>query len=135
VSALLISFLVGVGLLTGILSAVLGVGGGIFMVPALVLVVGLDQHEAQATSLLVIIPTATMATVSLRRRQIGNPRLSLVLGVFGVAGSVAGAATALALSGQTLRYAFATLLTVVGVRLLFDARRMTRAESPTTGAH
>src|SRR3712207_7346366 len=53
-------------------SAVLGVGGGIFMVPALVLIGDFSQQEAQATSLLVIVPTAAVATWTLQKKGIGD---------------------------------------------------------------
>jgi uncharacterized membrane protein YfcA len=121
--AWLVIFLVAFGAVTGVLSALLGVGGGIFMVPALVLVADFGQQEAQATSLLVIVPTAAVATWALRKKDIGDVGLATKLGVLGVIGGVAGAAAALALSGQLLRYAFALLLCVVGLRLLLDARR------------
>jgi uncharacterized protein len=123
VDPLLFLFLVAFGALTGVLSALLGVGGGIFMVPALVLVASFDQQEAQATSLLVIVPTAAVATWSLRRRDIGELRLASRLGVLGVLGGIAGAAVALAISGDLLRYAFALLLVAVAVRLLVDSQR------------
>ena len=119
----LLVFLVAFGYLTGVLSALLGVGGGIFMVPALVLVANFDQQTAQATSLLVVLPTAIVATQKLRRAGIGNPALSLRIGTLGVVGGALGALLALHLSGNVLRYAFASLLLVVGARLLNDARR------------
>ena len=75
-SAALFLFLIVFGLMTGVLSALLGVGGGIFMVPALVLVGGFSQQEAQATSLLVIVPTAIVATWALQQKGIGDVRLA-----------------------------------------------------------
>src|SRR5688500_16542854 len=119
----LIVFLVAFGVLSGILASLLGVGGGIFMVPALVLVGGFAQQEAQATSLLVIVPTAIVATVTLRKKGIGDVALATKLGVLGILGGAAGAAAALALSGDVLRFAFALLLTIVGTKLLIDSRR------------
>ena len=110
------------GVLVGVLSAVLGVGGGIFMVPALVLVAGFSQQEAQATSLLVIVPTAAVATWTLQKKRIGDVRLAAKLAPLGIAGAAAGAGVALAVSGDLLRYAFALLLVIVGSRLLWDAR-------------
>ena len=111
------------GVLAGAGSGLLGVGGGTFVVPYLVLVVGLSQHEAQATSLLVVLPTAIVAAESLRRRGVGDVRLGLRIGVVGVAGGVAGALLALVLPASLLRLGFAVLLAGVGVRLLLDARR------------
>jgi hypothetical protein len=118
----LLIFLAAFGFLVGVLSAVLGVGGGIFMVPALVLLAGFTQQEAQATSLLVIVPTAALATWRLQKQDVGDLRLAAKLAPLGILGAVGGAAAALALSGETLRYAFALLLTIVGLRLLWDAR-------------
>jgi uncharacterized membrane protein YfcA len=120
---LLIVGLVAFGVLTGIASAVLGVGGGIFMVPFLVLVVGLSQHAAQATSLLVVLPTAAVGSWSLYRRGIGDPPIALRMGVVGMAGSISGTALALSLPAHVLRIGFALLMVVVGVRLLRDALR------------
>jgi uncharacterized membrane protein YfcA len=120
-SAELFLFLIVFGLMTGVLSALLGVGGGIFMVPALVLVGGFSQQEAQATSLLVIVPTAIVATWALQKRGIGDVRLAGKLALLGILGAAAGAAVALAVSGDLLRYVFALLLVIVGGRLLLDA--------------
>jgi uncharacterized membrane protein YfcA len=115
--------LVAFGVLTGVLSGVLGVGGGIFMVPFLVLVVGLSQHAAQATSLLVVLPTAAVASWSLYRRGVGDPPVALRMGVIGMVGSIAGTALALSLPGAVLRILFALLMVLVGARLLRDALR------------
>ncbi|MCW3023419.1 MAG: rane protein [Conexibacter sp.] len=115
--------LVAFGVLTGILSGVLGVGGGIFMVPFLVLVIGLSQHAAQATSLLVVLPTAAVGSWALYRSKVGDPRMALRMGLVGMVGSVGGTALALSLPGHVLRIVFALLMVVVGVRLLRDAVR------------
>jgi uncharacterized membrane protein YfcA len=123
----LILFLAAFGYLVGVLSALLGVGGGIFMVPALVLVVDFDQQAAQATSLLVILPTAIVATRRLHRAGIGAGPLSAKIGILGAAGGAVGAWLALSLPGDVLRYTFSALLVVVGMRLLIDARRPARA--------
>jgi uncharacterized membrane protein YfcA len=120
---LVIVALVAFGVLTGVLSGVLGVGGGIFMVPFLVLVVGLSQHAAQATSLLVVLPTAAVGSWSLYRRGVGDPPTALRMGLVGMVGSVAGTAVALSMPAQALRICFALLMVVIGVRLLRDALR------------
>jgi uncharacterized membrane protein YfcA len=120
---LLIVGLVAFGVVTGILSGVLGVGGGIFMVPFLVLVVGVSQHAAQATSLLVVLPTAAVGSWSLYRRGVGDPPTALRMGVVGMVGSITGTAVALSLPAPALRICFAVLMVVIGVRLLRDALR------------
>lgn len=120
-SLTLVIALIAFGLMTGMLAGLLGVGGGIFMVPFLVLAAGLGQQEAQASSLLVVLPTAIVASWSLRKRGVLDLPLALKIGVCGVLGSAAGAFLALRLPGPTLRLLFAVLLVVVGVKLLRDA--------------
>lgn len=111
------------GALTGMLSGLLGVGGGIFMVPFLVLAVGMSQHHAQATSLLVVLPTAVVASIALHRRGVGDLRLALRMGLIGSVGSVAGTLLALSLPAHALRLIFAVLMVAVGARLVGDAAR------------
>jgi uncharacterized membrane protein YfcA len=114
--------LVAVGAVAGMLAGLLGVGGGILLVPFLVLAVGLTQHEAEATSLLVILPTALAASVALRRRDVGDLPVALGLGTIGAAGAVVGALLALSLPADVLRIIFAVLLAIAGLRLVRDAR-------------
>jgi uncharacterized protein len=109
------------GAATGMLAGILGVGGGIFLVPLLVLAAGMSQHEAQATSLLVILPTALVASLTLRRRGVGDLRKALAIGAVGAAGGAAGALLALSLPGHVLRLSFAVLLALAGARLVRDA--------------
>ena len=120
-TAALLPLLVLVGLVVGFAAGLLGVGGGILMVPVLVLVAGMSQHEAEATSLLVVVPTAIVATVVLQRRRVGDLGASMRLGVFGIAGGVAGALVALMLTGCVLSVIFAVFLAFVGVRMIRDA--------------
>jgi uncharacterized membrane protein YfcA len=121
--ALLFPLLVAFGLFTGVAAGLLGVGGGIMMVPFLLFVAGLSQHEAEATSLLVVLPTAIVASVVLRRRGVGSLGTALRFGVVGSIGGAGGALLALALPGSTLRLVFAVFLGVVGLRLVRDAAR------------
>ena len=112
--------LVAFGVLTGATAGLLGVGGGILIVPFLTLVAGLSQHAAEATSLLVVLPTAVVASVVLHRRGVGDLWLALRFGVFGALGGVVGALLALQLSGQALRLVFALFIAAIGVRLIRD---------------
>jgi uncharacterized membrane protein YfcA len=112
--------LVAFGVLVGVVSGLLGVGGGTLAVPFLTLAVGLSQHAAEATSLLVILPTAIAGSLGLRRRGVGDLPLALRLGAVGAVGSVLGALLALALAGGTLRVVFAVFIGLVGLRLVRD---------------
>ena len=112
--------LIGFGFVTGGAAGLLGVGGGIMMIPFLTLVAGLSQHAAQATSLLVVLPTAVVATIVLHRKGVGDPALALRFGAIGAVGGVVGAVLALALPCQLLRLIFAAFLSFVAVRLVRD---------------
>jgi uncharacterized protein len=115
--------LVAFGVVVGVTSGLLGVGGGTLVVPFLTLAVGLSQHAAEATSLLVILPTAIAGSLALRRRQVGDLWLALRFGAVGAVGSVLGALLALALTGSTLRVVFAVFVGLVGLRIAYDGLR------------
>ena len=110
------------GLAAGVMSGLFGVGGGILFVPALV-ALGLGQIEAQATSLLAILPTVAVGAAN--QRRYGNLRLrtALVLGLASVLGVEFGARIATSLSETTLRRLFATLLFAVAIQLVWRAVR------------
>jgi uncharacterized membrane protein YfcA len=110
------------GLAAGLLAGLFGVGGGILFVPTLV-ALGLGQVEAQATSLLAILPTVLAGAWN--QRRYGNLRLraALLVGVASVAGVELGARIATSLSEATLRRLFAALLLGVAVQLAWRARR------------
>ena len=116
--------LIVVGLLAGTMAAALGVGGGIIFVPALVVLLDFSQHEAQGTSLVVIIPTAVIATIVHARRGRVAWRIALPVAVGGGVGALAGASLALNLDGELLSRFFAALLLVLAARMLWRARRL-----------
>jgi uncharacterized protein len=117
-SAATVIGLVTIGLLAGVVAGLLGVGGGIVFVPGLVLVLGLTQHVAEGTSLLAMLPVAIVGTIS--QRRYGNVRRhdALLIGVLSVGGAAGGVVLANALSGETLRIAFAGLMTLIAIQLL-----------------
>jgi len=119
--AVLVVVLVLFGVLTGATAGVLGVGGGILIVPFLTLAAGVPQHAAEATSLLVVLPTAIAASVVLRRNGVGDLPTALRFGAVGAVGGLAGAVLALQLSGHALRIVFAIFVAAIGVRLIRDA--------------
>jgi uncharacterized membrane protein YfcA len=112
--------LVAFGVVVGVASGLLGVGGGTLVVPFLTLAVGFSQHSAEATSLLVILPTAIAGSLALRGRGVGDLGLALRFGVVGAVGSVLGALLALALPASALRVVFAVFVGLVGLRLARD---------------
>jgi uncharacterized membrane protein YfcA len=115
------------GLAAGLVAGLLGVGGGILFVPALVLFRDLSHLEAEATSLVAIVPVALVGVW--RQRAYGNVRLGegLTLGLVALPAAVAGVAIAHLVSERALEVGFACLLVVVAVQLL---RRALAADAP-----
>jgi uncharacterized membrane protein YfcA len=112
---------IAIGLAAGIVAGMLGVGGGVLFVPGLVIFLGLSQHQAEATSLLAIVPVAVVGTI--RQDRYGNVRRpdAALLGLLSVAGAALGVVLANALSGEALRDAFAGLVLVVAAQLAYRA--------------
>lgn len=99
-----------IGVLAGVAAGLLGIGGGILFVPALTLFAGLAHVEAEATSLLAIVPVALVG--SWRQRAYGNLRMrdAAVMGGLSAAGAVAGVALANVVPERALKIGFALLM-------------------------
>lgn len=111
------------GLVGGLLGGLLGVGGGIVFVPALVIFMDQTQVEAEATSLLAIVPVAIMATW--RQTRYGNVRLKegLLIGALSPLGVGVGVVVANEVSQRALELGFAALALLIAARLLLRALR------------
>ena len=109
-----------VGLAAGVLAGLFGVGGGILFVPLLV-ALGLGQLEAEATSLLAILPT--VAAGAWRQRRYGNLRIrpAVVVGLASVGGVALGATIATSLPEELLRRLFGVLVLCVAAQLAWRA--------------
>ena len=110
------------GLAAGLLADFFGVGGGILFVPTLV-ALGLSQIEAEATSLLAILPTVAAGTWQQRRYGNVRWRTALLLGVASIAGAAIGVQIATELPENVLRRLFALLLRGVAAQLAWRSRR------------
>ena len=113
--------LIVIGVCAGVVAGLLGVGGGVLFVPGLVIFMNLGQHQAEATSLLAIIPVAIVGTF--KQDGYGNVRRhdALLMGLLSIAGAAAGVALANALSGEVLRVGFALLMVLVAIQLVRKA--------------
>ena len=105
------------GFLAGVLAGLFGVGGGVLFVPTLVLVLGLTQVHAEATSLLAIIPTVLVG--AWRQRRHGNVywRPAIWIGLGSVAGAEGGVQIARALPEDVLRRLFGVLMLAIAANL------------------
>lgn len=124
--------LVGIGIVTGIVSGILGLGGGLAMVPAMVLLLGYQQHLAEGTSLLVILPTAAVGAYTHSRQGYVRVRPAIALAAGGIAGALAGSGVALALGGPALRLVFVAYLTITGLWMILARGRGERADQEQT---
>jgi uncharacterized membrane protein YfcA len=116
------------GFAAGVIAGLFGVGGGILFVPALAVIAGLGQVEAQATSLLAVIPVSIAGAWS--QHRYGNLRLrdALLLGGLATAGGFAGVGLSNVLPERALKIAFAGLALFTAAQM---ARRALRPESET----
>lgn len=116
------------GLLGGIAGGMLGVGGGIVFVPALTIFQDMPQVEAEATSLLAIVPVAVVA--AMRQKAYGNVRArdGLLIGALSPIGVAAGVVLANEVSQRALELSFAVLALFIAARLAMRAARAPEQE-------
>lgn len=109
-----------IGLVAGMLSGSLGVGGAIIVIPALIFFLGFTQHQAQGTSLAFMVPPVTLlATIQYWKNGYVNWKFALVLALMFFVGSYFGSMLSIGLPEKVLRKAFGGLLLVVAIKLIF----------------
>jgi uncharacterized membrane protein YfcA len=113
-----------IGLVAGATAGMMGIGGGVLFVPALAIFLDKTQIQAEATSLLAIIPVAIVG--AWRQAHYGNVRLGdgLQIGALSLFGAIAGAVVANALSQRVLEVGFALMMLTVAYRLVHQAYRV-----------
>jgi uncharacterized protein len=107
-----------VGLFTGVVSGLMGIGGGNIVVPASTILFGMEQHQAQGVSLLVIVPTALAGAWTHYRRGNVDLRVAVLLSIGAVVGGFIGARVAQLVPGDSLRVIFGILLFYFAMRYL-----------------
>ena len=116
--------LIGIGLAAGILSGLIGVGGGIIVVPALVYLLGLTQHSAQGTSLaLMLPPIGILAAMNYYKAGELNVKYALVIAVAFVVGGYFGSKLSLTfISEETMKKIFGFIMLFVSIKLVFFSK-------------
>ncbi|HKI88966.1 MAG TPA: sulfite exporter TauE/SafE family protein [Draconibacterium sp.] len=110
-----------IGLISGMLSGVFGVGGAIIVIPALVFVLGLTQHEAQGTSLAFMIPpVGILAAWNYWKAGQVNWKFALVLSLTFVIGAYLGSQFSVNIPDRILRKIFGVLLFLVALKMIFS---------------
>ena len=114
-----ILLLLAIGLAAGILSGMVGVGGGLIIVPALVFFMGFTQHQAQGTSLgLLLLPVGILAVINYYNKGNIDIKVVLIMSIAFVLGGWIGSKIALSLNQETLKKIFAIFLFYVAFRFL-----------------
>ncbi len=116
--------LICVGIAAGMLSGMVGVGGGIIIVPALIYFLGYSQMNAQGTSLaLIMLPVGFLGVVQYYKMGHINYNIVMIIAVGFVLGSFFGSKFALSLPQETMKKTFAILMILIAIKMLFFDRR------------
>lgn len=111
--------LVLIGVLAGILSGLVGVGGGVVMVPLLVLLLGFNQHQAQGTSLAVlVVPVTAVAVYTYHKEGFIDWRYVGIIAIFFVVGGYFGSKIAVGLDQKMLKKVFGFILLLIAGKML-----------------
>ena len=115
-----IILLIIVGLAAGFLSGLIGIGGGIIIVPALVLFLGFSQKLAQGTSLgILLLPVGILAVLQYYKQGYLNVNYVVIIATAFILGSFLGSKLALTLNDEKMKKIFAVILMVIAVKMLF----------------
>ena len=110
-----------IGILAGILSGLVGIGGGVIMVPLLVLVLGFSQHQAQGTSLAVlVVPVTALAVYNYYKQGYIDWRYAAIIAVFFVIGGFFGSKIAIGLDQKMLKKIFGVILLLIAGKMLLE---------------
>ena len=120
-SGSMILILIVIGIITGVMAGMLGIGGAIIMIPALVFLLGISQQTAQGTSLAVMLPpVGIIAAYNYYKAGHVNIRFAIILAVFFLVGSYFGSKLALNLPQSLLKKIFGILLLLVAAKMLLS---------------
>ena len=120
-STSLILILIVIGIITGVMAGMLGIGGAIIMIPALVFLLGISQQSAQGTSLAVMLPpVGIIAAYNYYKAGHVNIKFAIILAVFFLIGSYFGSKMALTIPQNMLKKIFGILLLLVAAKMLLS---------------
>ncbi len=115
-----ILLLILVGTIAGILGGLFGIGGGIIVIPILIFVFGMSQHQAQGTSVaFLLLPVGIFAFINYYKAGYINIKYAAILAVTFVIGGWLGSKIAINISDINLKKIFAVFIIIVGIRMLF----------------
>lgn len=106
------------GLATGLLSGIMGVGGGVILVPMLAVFMNVPQHLAQGISMIVIIPTAIAGILHFYKEKLINFRVAGLLATGAIAGSLISSNLVQYIPGADLKRIFGAFVIYTGIRMI-----------------
>lgn len=106
------------GLATGLLSGIMGVGGGVILVPMLAVFLNLPQHLAQGVSMIVIIPTAIAGIIHFYKEKLIDFRVAGLLAAGAIAGSLLSSNLVQYIPGADLKRIFGAFVIYTGIRMI-----------------
>ena len=113
--------LIFIGLLAGLLSGLLGIGGGIIMVPLLIMLLGLTQHQAQGTTLFAMLPPiGILAALNYYKEGFVKWEYAIVIALTFVVGGYFGSKLSISLPDQTLRRVFGVIMLIGAIKLILS---------------
>ena len=113
--------LIVIGLLAGILSGLVGVGGGILMIPLLIIFLGLTQHQAQGTALFAMLPPiGILAAMNYYKEGFVKWEYAAVIALAFVVGGYFGSKLSISLPAQTVRKVFGVIMLIGAIKLIFS---------------
>ena len=120
ISANILFILLAIGMVAGILSGMIGLGGGIIMIPSLVFLLSMDQRMAQGTSIAVMLPPiGLLAAYTYYKAGSVNIKYALIMAFAFIIGGYLGSKLALSIPVNVVRKAFAVLVIVIALKMFF----------------
>ncbi|MCW3119967.1 MAG: permease [Chitinophagaceae bacterium] len=114
-----ILMLILIGLFAGVLSGMVGIGGGVIVVPALVFFLGFSQHQAQGTSLgLLLLPVGFLAVMNYYNKGFIDIKVVAIMSIAFILGGWLGSKLSLSLPGETVKKIFAIVLFYTGIKMM-----------------
>lgn len=131
-----IIMLLTIGLLTGVLGGLVGVGGGIILVPALVFFLGFSQLDAQGTSLaLIMFPVGILGVIQYYKEGHVDFKIVVVLAIGFIVGSFLGSKISLNINQQIVRKIFACLMIFIAIKMLFFDQQKSPQKKENSSLH
>ena len=115
-----ILIILAIGIIAGVFSGFIGIGGGLVIVPCLVFFFGMSQHAAQGTSLAMMLPPiGILAVLNYHKQGMVDWKIAAILCITFLAGSFLGSKFAISLPAETVKRIFGAIIIVVGIKMIF----------------